>query len=97
MIGGPAILPVMIVIGHQIGEHSVPAQDFRHGIVEGLHRALGPMQKVVPSSMQLPARGHTGQIACIAGIKLNGLPGELPEAGRKGFPAAVRGQHMTVQ
>lgn len=60
VIGGAAVLPVVVVVGAEMRIDPVLFQQLRHGVVKGLQRAPAPMEKVIAPGVQLPAGGHAG-------------------------------------
>ena len=80
VIGGPAVLPIVVVVTDQMGMDSGPAQQLRHGVVKGLQGAPAAVEKIVSAGVQLPPGGHTGHAAHIAVVKGHsplGQPGKI--------------------
>ncbi len=80
VVGGPAVLPVVLVVGGQMGVDAVVLQQFGHRVVERLQRAPAAVQEVVAAGVQLPAGRHAGHapgVAVVEGDRALGEPGEV--------------------
>jgi hypothetical protein len=73
MIGSTSILPIMIMIAHQMSIHLFLFQQSRHGIIERLYWSPAPVQKIIPSRMEFPPGRHAGKTPGIAVFKGYGL------------------------
>ncbi len=97
MVSSAAVLPVVLVVGYEVGVDAVLLQDLGHGIVVGLNGSPAPVEEIVPSGMQLPAGRHTGEGAGVAAVKTDRVPGKTLKIGRDGPVAAVGGETVAVQ
>ena len=97
VIGGAAVLPIVVVVAHQMGVHAGIAQQLGHGIVEGLQRAPAAVQEIVAPRVQLPPGGHAGQTARPAVVEGHRPPCQPGEIGRFRPVAAVGFQQVPVE
>ena len=97
MIGAASILPIMIVVADQMAVNAVFLQDFRHGIIVGLHGAPASVQEIVTSCVDFPPCGHTGKASHIAFVKRDAAVRKAFEIRGLCPVTAVWGKHVTVQ
>ena len=97
VIGGAAILEIMIVIGDQMRMHIPRFQRFGKGIVERLKRTPAAMQKRQMPGQHVAPRRHAGHRADIMAV-IDPRPRRQPvEIRRRNAGAAIGRQHVTVQ
>ena len=65
VIGGTAILEIMIMVGDQMAVDAMAFQHFRQRMVERLHRPPASVQEADPARLQIAPRRHAGQAADI--------------------------------
>ena len=93
MVGGAAILPIMLVVRDEVAVHALPAgaaavsQQLDRRVVERLDGIPGAMEKVQAAGVQLAAGGHTGHAAHVGIVKDHGALGK---------PGEVRSVHPRV-
>ena len=97
VVGSAAVLPVVLVVGDQVGVHAALLQQLRHGVVKGLQRPPAAVEEVIAAGVQLPPGGHAGHGAHIAAVKLNGMPGQPLKIGGQHPVTAIGGKQMPVQ
>ena len=97
VIGGTAVLPVVIVVGDEVGVDPVLLQDREGGVVERLERAPGAVQEVVPAGVQLAPGGHARHGTDVVVVERDRAFAETHEVGRQGPVATVVRQHVPVQ
>ena len=97
VVGGAAILPVVIVVGDQCRVDAVFLQNREGGVVEGFERPPGPMQEIVPSRMQFAPGRHAGHGADVVVVEGDRAFAQAHEVRRQGPVAAVVRQHVPVQ
>ena len=67
------VLPIVQVVGDQVGIDPLLLQQLRHGVVKGLQGTPLPVEEVVAPGVELPAGRHTGHGAHIAVVKLDAV------------------------
>ncbi len=58
VVGRPAVLEIMVMIGGEMGVDAVLFQDLRHRVVERFERAPGAMEEIGSAGVDLAAGGH---------------------------------------
>ena len=94
---GPAFLPVVPVVCHQVGVNAVFPEDPGHGVVIVLQRSPGAVKEVVSPCVKLPARRHAGKGSGIELVECDGVPAEALEVRCLGPVTAIGLKKVTVQ
>ena len=84
MISGAAILPIMVVVRHQVGIDARRLQQLGQGAIKRLQWPPAAMQKIDPPGMQITPRRHTGQAAHKMGVEGDRTLGKTLEI-RRGY------------
>ena len=97
VVGGAALLPVVVVIADEVGVDAVVLEDFGHGVVEGFERAPTAVQEVVAPGVQFAAAGHARHAAHVAVGEGDGAFRQPLEVGRVDPIAAVGREHAAIE
>lgn len=95
--GRTAVLPIVGVVGDQVGVDAVLGQDLRRGIVKRLQRSPAAVHEVIGTGMQLPPCGDAGQAPDIKLVKSDHFVGKPLKIRRDGFHVSIVGEKQTVQ
>ena len=97
VIGRPAILPVVVVVGGQVGVHAGPAEHLRDRVVERLQRPPRRVQEVGPPGVEVAPRRHARHGADVGALEGRRPPRQPREVGGVGPVAAVGRQQVPVE
>ena len=94
VVGRAAVLPVVGVVGTQVGVDPALPQDLHAGTIKGFQRAPAAVQEIVFSGVQFPAGRHTGQASRVEVLEPGAVLFQPPEVGQPGPVAAVVRQEL---
>ena len=97
MVGGTAVLPVVLVVRNKMGVYPRPAEHLDGGIVIGLDGAPAAVEEIVSAGVKLPPGRHTGHAAHISVVKHAGLLRQPGKVRRMDPIAAVAGKIMAIE
>ena len=97
MIGGAAVLPIVVVIRNQMGIDPVFFQNFRNAVVPWFNRPPAAVEKADSAGMEIPPRRHTGKTSHIAGIERDGFFPQAFKIGADCLRTAVVRQCAAVE
>jgi hypothetical protein len=96
VIGGAAVLPVVVVVGDQVAVGAGLVEQLGER-VERLERAPAAMQEGQPPGLHVPPGRHAGQAADVVAVEGHGALGEAAEIGRLEAGAAIGTERQAVE
>ena len=97
VVRGAAVLPVVVVVGHEVRVHALPVQDLGERVVERLERSPRAVQERQPAGVHVAPRGHARQAADVMVVERDAALREALEVGRLHGAAAVAFQRTPVE
>jgi hypothetical protein len=97
VIGGAAVLPVVVVVGDQVAVDAGLVEQLGTRVVERLERAPAAMQEGQPPGLHVPPGRHAGQAADVVAVEGHGALGEAAEIGRLEAGAAIGTERQAVE